>query len=622
MDPRDYLAIGQLRPHCRQLSPERAHQVALILAPTRDRSLDQLLSQLDVDIELAEGDETLCAGPFGVLRPRGYRNDNTEIPSTQDDKESSMNLEWEDFVLGDFSVDKPLPGLEVGFLDSPSDHRGIYEHGLDLSFLSPMLRDSTTGFVMTPMEPDVPRGEDMQLLNPWRAPTPRLQRSVSIDYAPDLLDVDVPTIRLLLAHYQEKLIPTFAPIQAQGKSVWERVHIPRVNETLGEILVKGNSGDAKCTLLFAVLSAASYHLDAVGDGPPHHSVTAGGQMATIFRHRAKARLVSSLKTLVLARSRDAYEEMLLAILSMVTVVSGDMVDYQAYLRNVEQLIESSCSPHLLRSTNIRMLHSTFLYLWTLQARGRVLGLGLNQTLDYRNSTAHSDVWEQLVPVAIESDDNYHEDSPSTQGTVSIFEQIYSVSETLFRLIGRATSLASEAAQRDHSIDGPRLDSKKVAELEDAICSWNNDIIPAGADILPVNGENVRYHFQDAFHSALLIYFYKCVRGIDTYVVQPHVEKTLSHLQLYTEAKRQSGDRSSSICWPGFVAACESLDHGVRQRFSQWFLDETTQTGILMFTTAGTAVKQVWDARDRSNNRNLPWSKVLQNDNILDHLVLS
>lgn len=291
--------------------------MALVLAATRHRSLDQLLSQLDVDIELAEGDETLCAGPFGILRLETCQNDNTEI--TRDAEESFMTPEWEDFVLGDFSVDKSLSGLEVGFLDNLRDHRGTYDIGVDLCFLSPILEDATAGFVMTPTQPYVPGEADMQLLNPRSTQIHPLQNFMSVDYASDLMDVDVPTIRLLLARYQERLIPAFAPIQAQGKSVWQRVHIPRVNETLGEILVKGNSGDAKCALLFAVLSASSYHLDAVGGGPPHHTMTSWGEMASIFRQRAKARLVSSLKTVALARSRDAYEEMLLAILSMVTV---------------------------------------------------------------------------------------------------------------------------------------------------------------------------------------------------------------------------------------------------------------------------------------------------------------
>lgn len=310
-----------------------------------------------------------------------------------------------------------------------------------------------------------------------------------------------------------------------------------------------------------------------------------------------------------------------------------MVESHVYLRNVEQLIESNRSPHLLKSTSIRMLHSTFLYLWTLQARVRVFGasrqerqLAPGQISDHWNSTNHVDVWEQLIPTVIESDNDDSDSSPTSQGTVSIFEQVYSVSETLFRLIGRVTSFASEIGNLNSAVDRLLYNSKEVADLEEDICSWQNDIVAqephAAMDILAGHGGNVRFHFQNAIHSALLIYFYKCVRVIDTYVVQPHVEKTISHLQLYTEAKRQSGDRSSSICWPGFVAACEALDEDLRQRFSQWFLNETAQTGIRMFATAGTAVEKVWDARDRSNNRNLPWSKILQSDNILDQLMLS
>ncbi|KIW16833.1 hypothetical protein PV08_04023 [Exophiala spinifera] len=629
---------------------QRTEQIALILAATRHRSLDELLSQLDDDIELSHGDETLCVGPFGVLRVVSYQ-DHNNTQATHDGKEGSASAEWDDFMLGDFPVDKSLSGLEVGFLDSPNDAQDMYgnDTGRDLSFLSPLLGDSAVSFFMSPMQSYVPNEADLQLLDLRRTPTPRIQRYLSVDYAPDLMDVDVPTIRLLLARYEERMIPTFAPVQAQGKSAWERVHIPKVNETLGEILVKGNSTDVKCALLFAVLSAASYHLDAVGGGPPHHTMKSWRDMASIFRQRAKTRLLASLRSAsLLARSRSAYEEMLLAILSMVTVcvVSGDMVESHAYIHNVEQFIESRRSPHFLKYTSTRMLHSIFLYLWTLQAGVREFGnpgrpqdlVAQNQNLNRRDPTAQSDVWRQLIPVVDETDQNDDEEnspinsnsrsrssSSGSQSTVTVFEQVYSVSEPLFRLIGRVKSFAcAEGTRDDGTIDSSLNDPKKVAEIENAICSWRNDIAPADAgDVHGTNGGgNVRYHFQNAIHSALLVYFYKCVRGIDTYAVQPHVEKTLSHLQLYTEAKRRSSDQSSSICWPGFVAACEALDQDIRHRFAHWFLDETARTGIRMFATAGTAVKRVWHARDRSNNRNLPWSKILQSDNILDQLVLS
>ena len=147
---------------------------------------------------------------------------------------------------------------------------------------------------------------------------PQIQRQMSVNYAADLVDVDVPTIRLLMARYQE-MIPTFMPVQALRESVWERVHIPKMHEALGEILVKGDSCNPKCALLFAILSAAAYHLDAVPGGPNNSTMMSWKEIGLTFRQRARARLEASLKTAGLAKRKEDYENMLLAMLSMVTL---------------------------------------------------------------------------------------------------------------------------------------------------------------------------------------------------------------------------------------------------------------------------------------------------------------
>ena len=244
-----------------------------------------------------------------------------------------------------------------------------------------------------------------------------------------------------------------------------------------------------------------------------------------------------------------------------------------------------------------------------------------------NQSAHFDVWERLTPATVEAGDEESDEQDTGHGSPSIFEQVYSVSEKLFRLIGRAVALALKVGgSHVHSTDQLVCTSKEISELEDAICSWKNDSVaqePAtAASIRNSSRADVQHYFQNAIHSALLVYFYKCVQVIDTYTVQPYVQKTILQLQFYTEAKRQTNDQSSSICWPAFVTACEALDLDLRQSFSQWFLSESARTGIQMFVTARTAVERVWDARDRSKNRNLPWSEILQSDNFLDQLMLS
>lgn len=629
---------------------QRTQDVEAILAATRHNSIDQLLNQLDADFELDQRKDTFCIGPFGILCLNNSQL--ADEHAVEECETASMNTGWEDFVLGDFSANKVFSGFESGVLESPKNvDSELSGNGFDLPLMTPNLQYDVLGPFLTPMQLYMPHVTDMQILV-TPVPSPRIQRPMSVEYASDLTDVDISSIRLLLVRYQENLVPAFAPVQVLTKSLWQRVHIPRVYDTLGEILVKGDAGDPKVALLFAVLSAASYYLDTMGRGPPHHTLTPWKDMGRLFRQRAKARLASSFKTADLGRNKEQYKDMLLAILSMVTVcvshihevrdhadgeqvVSGDMLESHVYLRGVEQWIGSYCSPQLLKSTSIRMLHSTFLYLWTLQASVRVFsienqgaqmpltnGISFSST-DSRND---ADVWRQLMPIETEVDDTEDNDSRGSQGSPSIFEKVYSVSETLFRLIGRVTSLASRSANNDDGSRQPVDSSKEIADIENEICSWKNDL-PAREQQRTTEASNgstddVRYYFQTAMHSALLIYFYKCVRSIDTYTVQPYVEKTLLHLQLYTQAKRISDDQSSSICWPGFIAGCEALGLDLRQKMSQWFVDETAQTGIRMFEMAGNAAKEVWSARDQSGNRNLPWSKVLQNDNVLDQLMLS
>lgn len=341
------------------------------------------------------------------------------------------------------------------------------------------------------------------------------------------------------------------------------------------------------------------------------------------------------------------------------VVSGDMLEAYVYLRDVERLIVFHGVDRAYKSKRVRLLHCTFLYLWTLQASVRVFGgkgrseMHTPLLADSRLGSAafprpmqDASIWANLLQPNAHSnaeeighaDEDYCDAGP--EWTSSIFEQVYSIPEKLFQLIGRVTSLARTIEQLDgrsevskHHRCGPV--AKQIADLETDICDWKNDIPrPESPSAPPHNSttyhqhrysqpsSSVLYRFREAVHAALVIYFYRCVRNVDTVTVQPLVEKTIEHLQAYAEAKRESGDNSSSICWPGFIAGCEALDPELRQRMSNWFSQETAQTGIRMFEMAGQAAKYVWDTRDQSRDRNLPWSRILRQNDILDQLVLS
>lgn len=144
--------------------------------------------------------------------------------------------------------------------------------------------------------------------------------SVSFTYGADLGDIDAATIRLLLDCYQQKLVPALTPAQVYPKSPWQILHIPKVHETLGEVLVRGDAGNPRVALFFAVLSAAAYHVDALGPEESKEDSTIPWKvLGQRFRCRAKERLKSSFRSLSSKGQMEDYTDMLLALLSMVTV---------------------------------------------------------------------------------------------------------------------------------------------------------------------------------------------------------------------------------------------------------------------------------------------------------------
>ncbi|RDH28675.1 hypothetical protein BDQ94DRAFT_96056 [Aspergillus welwitschiae] len=89
---------------------------------------------------------------------------------------------------------------------------------------------------------------------------------------------------------------------------------------------------------------------------------------------------------------------------------------------------------------------------------------------------------------------------------------------------------------------------------------------------------------------LIIYFYRCVRGINPTILQPYVQQTIHHLSEFDKQKQIAGDRSSNTCWPGFVAACKAIEPQTRQAFIRWLERSGEGTGIRMFNVALEAVR--------------------------------
>lgn len=231
---------------------------------------------------------------------------------------------------------------------------------------------------------------------------------------------------------------------------------------------------------------------------------------------------------------------------------------------------------------------------------------------------------------------------------SIFEQIFSLPVSLFHLISRVTILIHEVEQFDRcSTQSPGAGytpiSCRINELETDIWDWNKHLFnpeknspvreclnrspcshlrAATPEATQLSSQSPLRDFMEAMKSALLVLFYRCVRKVDSLMIQHLVDKTIQTLLRCTDSRQKSNDPSSNICWPLFIAGSEALNLATRRQVTKLFNGEITRTGMRMFEVAAQAIDAVWSARDEKNNRNLSWSEVLKENSMLTRLTIS
>lgn len=278
---------------------ERARQAFELQSSVQHVSLiEDMLVELESQHSLVRDDSTWAMGPFGVFR----LHDAT--PSSSSD---NLSPQLDDSPSYSLMVDQlPFDGLldsNTNDIDETEDLLNLPEESLlDLTFgpSSPtqVLEDLIS-------DPDNLIGDSITI-----PPT------VPISWSSDVIDLDIRTIRQLLERYEHFLVPCLSPVRVRSRSPWKKLNIPKVHEALGEIIIRGDAGNSKVALLFSILGASAYHADTVRlvtqEDPPWRA------MAERYRELAKVRLKICLQELSMTQDDEAYEDLLTALLSMVT----------------------------------------------------------------------------------------------------------------------------------------------------------------------------------------------------------------------------------------------------------------------------------------------------------------
>ncbi|KAK5233782.1 hypothetical protein LTR47_004900 [Exophiala xenobiotica] len=483
--------------------------------------------------------------------------------------------------------------------------------------------------------------------------------------APDDFSWEIPSdVRFLLDHFAEQYVDIVSLIKNQ-KSPWRILHLPSALSTFGELVIWRTPDHFRVSLFYAILALSAFHLDRLS-GTDHgagHLWTVG----TSHYMRARSELRKGLALKANGTKPAKYKDILVALLTMVTVciTSGTMEDARAYLLQAEMLIRRRGLPKPRKSRKVKILHSIFVFLRVIeestyihpesQRRVSYEAAKSASSKRYPSLDLHVITGTQTVDsLQIITWDNLAEADLEPDGR-SVFTMVYGMPETLFVLMSHITCLANEVRQNKRTssgVDPLMLQDleKRIKIVEELLCNFNatsssTGVVPQGhfgsdpllenlsgmfdgSEVMdhPETGQDeaprsnhvavVMDHMIRATQSALLIYFYRQVRDVNPRILQPLVKEVKDHLLACENYKTVHGIASSSLVWPGFVAAIEAHDENDFLDLSACLRGCGERSGLRNFDRAAAIAADMRSERLAMAQSCTPnWRDVLQDKHI-------
>lgn len=195
---------------------------------------------------------------------------------------------------------------------------------------------------------------------------------------------------------------------------------------------------------------------------------------------------------------------------------------------------------------------------------------------------------------------------SRQDSENMYMEIYGVPETWLSLVSQTTRLANVL---DHLSIGDSSDAQRfmslqsrVSRLEDTICAFvsrsESSLAEQIEQCTSPRGPMPHKYMVHVLSSALLIYFYRRIRGVNPCILQTKVNDVLFSLHSFDEALARHGLLGPGTAWPIFVAGAEAMSGSQREWILSWLEKAVTKCGFESYKVTKEILVEVWRRRDR------------------------
>ena len=197
---------------------------------------------------------------------------------------------------------------------------------------------------------------------------------------------------------------------------------------------------------------------------------------------------------------------------------------------------------------------------------------------------------------------------------TMYLQIYGIPETWLSLVSQTTRLANviDVIDATGTVVSRSLNAslqRKSSMLETMICSiaskngslHRRDPLENTAGIPSAHKSvNASESMHRAMNSALVIFFYRRIRNVHPWILQPHVHEVVDGLKEFDHLVAQNAHYTCGTVgtfWPAFMAGCEATTETTRTWLSSW-LEKRAQNSPTAGNRSSIQIMcQVWRRRD-------------------------